>query len=239
MRKGFTLVELSIALVIIGLLIGGILVAQSMIHSAKINRFVKEVSQYEISIQNFKLNYRSYPGDAPSFTPPGNGNGAIGLGGGCAASPNDALSAGESTQVWAHLAQANMSSTRFEAYSPSTCPAGTHAAGYGNEVYAGVLWPYTEVDAKASAGLNVKKSLISVSHPLGSNLYMEFYTSTAHALGIENKIGVSVNNSPALQVGLVNAICQVGMCENSSFDCNPCDHPEAQYGHYFYYIQPL
>lgn len=37
MKRGFTLVELSIVLVIIGLLVGGILAAQSMISTAKLN----------------------------------------------------------------------------------------------------------------------------------------------------------------------------------------------------------
>jgi prepilin-type N-terminal cleavage/methylation domain-containing protein len=36
MQKGFTLVELSIVLVIVGLLTGGILVAQSMVSTAKV-----------------------------------------------------------------------------------------------------------------------------------------------------------------------------------------------------------
>ena len=48
-KSGFTLVELSIVLVIIGLLIGGILVGQSLIESAKMNSFVRQVQQIDIA----------------------------------------------------------------------------------------------------------------------------------------------------------------------------------------------
>ena len=65
MKKGFTLVELSIVLVIIGLLIGGILVGQSLIESAKINKVVKEFQQYEIAVAQFKLKFKYLPGDHP------------------------------------------------------------------------------------------------------------------------------------------------------------------------------
>ena len=53
MKKGFTLVELSIVLVIIGLLIGGILVAQSMIHTAKIQNTVRLIQQMDTAVSNF------------------------------------------------------------------------------------------------------------------------------------------------------------------------------------------
>ena len=67
MRKGFTLIELSIVLVIIGLLIGGILVAQSMISSAKLNAFVRQIQQYDIAMSNFQQKYNGIPGDSPLF----------------------------------------------------------------------------------------------------------------------------------------------------------------------------
>jgi len=63
MRKGFTLVELSIVLVIIGLLIGGILAAQSMISSAKIQKTVKQIEQFDIASANVVTKFNCLPGD--------------------------------------------------------------------------------------------------------------------------------------------------------------------------------
>ena len=74
-KRGFTLVELSIVLVIIGLLIGGILVAQSMIGATKAQSFVRHVQQFDIAVQNFQTKYNGLPGDVISFG--GNGDGKI------------------------------------------------------------------------------------------------------------------------------------------------------------------
>lgn len=63
MRKGFTLIELSIVLVIIGLLVGGVLVGQSLIDSVKVNKAISEGRQYEILIAQFDQRFKQLPGD--------------------------------------------------------------------------------------------------------------------------------------------------------------------------------
>ena len=73
--QGFTLVELSIVLVVIGLLIGGILVAQSMISTSKIVAVAAQIQQFDAGVMSFKTKYNYLPGDAPGFG--GNGDGAI------------------------------------------------------------------------------------------------------------------------------------------------------------------
>lgn len=72
--KGFTLVELSIVLVIIGLLIGGILVGQSLVESTKINMQIKQIQQFDIAVSNFKSKFKQIPGDCSICN---HGNGAL------------------------------------------------------------------------------------------------------------------------------------------------------------------
>lgn len=67
MKKGFTLVELSIVLVIVGLLIGGILVAQSMIGTTKIQAQIKQLNEYDIAGRLHKSKFGCYAGDCSSI----------------------------------------------------------------------------------------------------------------------------------------------------------------------------
>lgn len=64
MRKGFTLVELSIVLVIIGLLIGGILVAQSMVSTSKTVAQIRQIGEFDAAVANFITKYNSIPGES-------------------------------------------------------------------------------------------------------------------------------------------------------------------------------
>lgn len=70
MKRGFTLVELSIVLVIIGLLIGGILVGQSLINKAKLNSIVKEQSSLFTLFALYKSKFKYLPGDTPDTIMP-------------------------------------------------------------------------------------------------------------------------------------------------------------------------
>jgi prepilin-type N-terminal cleavage/methylation domain-containing protein len=62
-NKGFTLVELSIVLVIIGLIVGGIVGGQSLIKSARLNKVTTEVGSFKTAFRAFELQYDALPGD--------------------------------------------------------------------------------------------------------------------------------------------------------------------------------
>src|SRR5438552_4058186 len=67
-RQAFSLVELSIVLVILGLLVGGILSGQSLIRAAELRSVTTEFSRYLAAVQSFKDKYFALPGDMANAT---------------------------------------------------------------------------------------------------------------------------------------------------------------------------
>src|SRR5437879_2182828 len=85
-QQGFTLVEIAIVLVIIGLLLGGILKGQEMITQAKIKNVIADFSGVSAAYHGYQDRYRAIPGDDPNAdtrwtTAPaaikGSGNGVV------------------------------------------------------------------------------------------------------------------------------------------------------------------
>ncbi len=66
LQKGFTLVEIAIVLVIIGLLLGGILKGQEMITQAKIKNALADFSGISAAYYGYQDRYRALPGDDPN-----------------------------------------------------------------------------------------------------------------------------------------------------------------------------
>lgn len=61
--KAFTLVELSIVIVIIGLIIGGVVAGSALVNQAKLRSVLTDISKIRASVSTYRLQYDALPGD--------------------------------------------------------------------------------------------------------------------------------------------------------------------------------
>lgn len=105
-EKGFTLVELAIVMVIIGMMIGAVLKGQAMIDNARQKRLISDLQGITAAYYSYLDMYNAIPGDDPdansrwSGVANGNGNGWIA---GSVLTPN-----GESLEAWQALRNARL-----------------------------------------------------------------------------------------------------------------------------------
>ncbi len=119
-QSGFTLVEIAIVLVIIGLLLGGVLKGQELITQARIKNVINDLNGIPAAIYAYQDRYRALPGDEKAAATPrwagvhgGDGNGVIcGTYNGTAAATTGSGASctgeNESTLLWQHLRSAGL-----------------------------------------------------------------------------------------------------------------------------------
>lgn len=130
-ERGFTLVELAVALTVIALLLGALMQGQEMIENARMTQTIRHLDSYQASVKTFRDIYGAWPGDftlpstrlmncgsAPCNTA-GNGNGVIGTVQADVAFPVDLQAGTENATFWYHLQAAGLTTLSLLRNAPN------------------------------------------------------------------------------------------------------------------------
>ena len=138
-QTGFTLIELAIVLVIIGLLLGGVLRGQELINSARVKALTRDFQNTQVYLYGYQDRFRSIPGD--------DGNAAVRLPGPPAATSavgvtanngridgawNAAIAAGnEPALFWQHVRLAGLAPGATDLVNPTFAPVNSNNGRVG------------------------------------------------------------------------------------------------------------
>jgi prepilin-type N-terminal cleavage/methylation domain-containing protein len=123
-KRGFTLVEISVALVVIGLVIIGILAGQDLIRQYKVRKIISKYDDYIGAISAFHIKFNALAGDfkrASNYWPAafnGNGDGLI-----------DQVE--EPFYIWQHLALAEVITGSYNGVEAIPCNPGVNVPELG------------------------------------------------------------------------------------------------------------
>lgn len=137
-QSGFTLVELSVVLVIIGLIVGGVLGGRQIIQKAQITNVVSAIEAYQSQFQAYIQNYNAMPGDDSKAVSrfqtstgayavvDGSGNGSL------TGAFDDTDDAQETRLIWGHLRAAGLvKGAAGDPQQPSNPFGGIYGFQYG------------------------------------------------------------------------------------------------------------
>lgn len=136
-QKGFTLIEIAIVLVIIGLLLGGILKGQELINSARVRNLADSTSGIQAAYFGFMDRYRKVPGDWAVSAADDAIGGTINSGGNDNGRLDNSGDWTEPNALWEHLSKAGFISGSYA--GPTGQPTTTNKAAPFNPFNAAMV----------------------------------------------------------------------------------------------------
>jgi prepilin-type N-terminal cleavage/methylation domain-containing protein len=238
MKHAFSLVELSIVLVILGLLTGGILGGQSLIRAAELRSVSGDFTRYQAAIYTFRDKYFGLPGDITNATSFWQSNGGTGSDAACFNTPstttntcngngngnvehyNATIPVGEPRRAWQHLANAGLIEGTFngdgdEMTTPGrNAPRGRISNSAFDLVYITLGGPYGEIHSAQSNG---NQLLFGTE----ANVARQVALKPEEAWNIDTKMDDGRPDQGALQTDTVySAACFTGAYPNATYALN-------------------
>jgi prepilin-type N-terminal cleavage/methylation domain-containing protein len=132
-QSGFTLIEIAIVLVIIGLLLGGVLKGQELITSARVRNLVTTQDGVKAAYFGFLDRYRALPGDYSGTNAQANIPGCTGCFGG---NGDGQIVGAEATHAWEHMSKAGFITGSYVSgvAAPTPGPTNTPTNPFGSPV---------------------------------------------------------------------------------------------------------
>ena len=122
-QRGFTLIEIAVVLVIIGLLLGGVLKGQELINSAKVKNLATDFRNIPVFLYTYQDKFRALPGDDASVVSHVSGVAASAgtLGNGIIEGHwNDTSASSEAFLFWQHVRLAGLLSGTTDTTATAT-----------------------------------------------------------------------------------------------------------------------
>jgi prepilin-type N-terminal cleavage/methylation domain-containing protein len=223
-ESGFTLIEMSIVLVIIGLLIGGVLKGQELIDSTRLKSVVTQWDAVKAATNGFQDRYNAMPGDysqantviSANGVAVGDGNGIIGT-----AQANGALFtangiAGENLNFWAHLAAGHLVSGVTVGTTANTAQVAASGGIMPGRI-ANTFWTVIEGTDNADYGVWIRLQVgtggTGTSDSLTPKQAAEIERKYDDSSGIAGSIhGSNVGGTACLTAGAYNALVSNKNC---------------------------
>jgi prepilin-type N-terminal cleavage/methylation domain-containing protein len=214
-QSGFTLVEIAIVLVIIGLLLGGVLKGQELINSAKVKNLANDFRVIPTYIYAFQDKFKALPGDdanvaahvstaTPATTPAGGiGNGVIN------GDWNSTTATDESFLFWQHVRLANLAAgptvVTDADYTPRNAVGGIlgiNSASTAQVHITGMTGTY-QVCSKAILGKFVKQLDIQMD---------DGNTATGSMRAVLDTVGVVAGGTAAIATTAIDEAAAYTVC---------------------------
>jgi prepilin-type N-terminal cleavage/methylation domain-containing protein len=238
-EQGFTLIELSIVLVIIGLIVGGVLVGQDLIRAAEIRATVGQIEKYNSSVNTFRTKYNGIPGDLSAAN--ATAFGFIARAGSQGRGDNNGLIDGVNTGVayaqtftqesgffWDDLTRANLVDGQFTSAADGAAVAAIAAGGVPAQFPEARIARGNLVHVGSTGGLNyyLITGITSTAVTTGNMTLTQNLTPT-ELFNMDNKLddglpqtgivqahgAASSTTTPMADLPIFNAAATLGACD--------------------------
>jgi prepilin-type N-terminal cleavage/methylation domain-containing protein len=141
-QTGFTLIELAIVLVIIGLLLGGVLRGQELINSARVKSLTRDFQNIQVYLYTYQDRFKAIPGD--DRDPVGHVSGTLATTNGPVANGqiggewDSAIATDESYLFWQHVRLAGIAPGSTAVGTAPYLPVNTNGARMGIQTLNGI-----------------------------------------------------------------------------------------------------